>query len=109
MDGGAPALRATNARHHSDCNDRQVNATDFLRPTRTAAHGTIQHWRRILLHHAAGHEAADRDPQRTLHWPNHRPARPVRLGDNSIIGDVDPFVIEMDAIMAVAGFPIDVG
>ena len=61
------------------------------------------------LHHAAGHEAADGGPERTLHWPNHRPARPVRLGDNSIIGDVDPFVIETDAIMAFVGFPIDVG
>jgi len=40
---------------------------------------------------------------------NHRPARAVRLGDNSIIGDVDPFVIETDAIMAFVGFPIDVG
>jgi hypothetical protein len=54
-------------------------------------------------------KAADRGPERTLHWPNHRPARPVRLGDNSIIGDVDPFVIETDAIMAFVGFPIDVG
>jgi hypothetical protein len=66
-------------------------------------------WRRISLRHAAGHEAADRGPERTLHWPNHRPARSVRLGDNSIIGDVDPLAIEPDTIMSVGGFPIDVG
>jgi len=78
-------------------------------PISTAVTGTIQHYLRISLRHAAGHEAADRGPKRTLHRPNHRPARPVRLGDNSIIGDVDPLAIEPDTIVSVGGFPIDVG
>ena len=59
--------------------------------------------------HAAGQEAADRNPMRAFDRPDHGSAGAVRLGDNSIIGDVDPFVIETDAIMAFAGFPIDVG
>src|SRR6266700_1557320 len=56
--------------------------------------------------HAAGQEAADRNPERAFDRPDHRPTGTVRLRDNGIIGDHDPFALEADAVMTILGFPV---
>ena len=58
--------------------------------------------------HAAGHEAADRGSHVVAHRPSHGSSHPVRLGDDGLIRNVDPLVIEPHAVVAVAGFPIDI-
>lgn len=58
--------------------------------------------------HAAGHEAADRGSHVVPHRPNHGSSHPVRLGDDGLIRNVNPLVIEPHAVVAVAGFPIDI-
>jgi hypothetical protein len=58
--------------------------------------------------HAARHEAANGDPERSLDGPDHRPARAVRLCNHGIIRDVDPFIVHAYAVMAAFGFPIRV-
>src|SRR5439155_10748112 len=65
-----------------------------------------------VLDHAARHEASDVDGITLKFWghrPDHRPARPVRLGDNGIIWHIDPVAIETDAIMPVLRFPVGIG
>src|SRR2546429_8370202 len=65
-----------------------------------------------VLDHAARHEASDVDGITLKFWghrPDHRPARPVRLGDNGIIWHIDPLAIETDAIMPVLRFPVGIG
>src|SRR5215216_3434640 len=61
------------------------------------------------LRHAAGKKTADRNPERAFDRPDHRPAGAVWLGDHGIIRYVDPFAFEAHAVVAVPGFPIDVG
>src|ERR1700731_5244770 len=58
--------------------------------------------------HTARHEAANGGSGRSLDGPDHRPARPVRLCNHCIIGDVDPFIVYAYAVMATPGFPIRV-
>src|ERR1700732_2616868 len=58
--------------------------------------------------HAARHEAANGDSERSLDGPDHRPARPVQLCNHGIIRDVDPFIVYAYAVMAALGFPIRV-
>src|ERR1700730_7614234 len=58
--------------------------------------------------HTARHEAANGGSERSLDGPDHRPARPVRLCNHCIIRDVDPFIVDAYAVMAVLGFPIRV-
>src|SRR5260370_16504539 len=69
---------------------------------------SIQH-HYALLGHAARHEATDGRAEITAQRPHHRPASPVRFGDHGIVGNIDPFVVETDAVMAVPRFPIDIG
>src|SRR6267142_600636 len=61
------------------------------------------------LDHAAGQEAADRNPGCPFYRPHHGPAGAIWHGDDSIVGHVDPLALEPDAIMTVLRFPIDVG
>src|SRR6266849_5032378 len=61
------------------------------------------------LGHAARHEATDGRAEITAQRPHHRPASPVRLGDHGIIRNIDPFVVEANAVMAVPRFPINIG
>jgi hypothetical protein len=58
--------------------------------------------------HAAGHEAADRGSHVVAHRPNHGSSHPVRLSDDGLIRNVNPLVIEPHAVVAIAGFPIDI-
>src|SRR6202035_3786313 len=59
-----------------------------------------------VLGHAARHETADRDLIVEPHRPNHRAPRAVRFGDDGVVGNVDPVILEADPVMAVLGFPI---
>jgi hypothetical protein len=43
-------------------------------------------------------------PQR----PHHRPSRPVWLGDQGVAGNIDPFILKADSIVAVLRFPINI-
>src|ERR1700742_347704 len=65
--------------------------------------------RRVSSGHAAGQETPDRQPERIPHRPDHGAAGAVRFGDHGIVGPVDPFSLEPDAVVTVPGFPIDVG
>jgi hypothetical protein len=40
--------------------------------------------------------------------PDHRHLGSIGLGDNGIVGNIDPFVIDPNAIMAVMRFPVDI-
>jgi hypothetical protein len=65
------------------------------------------------LAHAAGHEAPNFSagmigPAIGRVGPNHSSAVAVRLGDYGIVGNVNPSAVEMDAVMAVLRFPINV-
>jgi hypothetical protein len=62
--------------------------------------------RRVRLGHAARHEAPDRDFTVKPHRPNHRASCPVRFGDQGVVGNIDPVVLEADSIVAVLGLPI---
>src|SRR5262245_10344370 len=62
-----------------------------------------------LSRHAAGQEAADRNPDRAPHWPYHGPAGAIWFSDHGIVGDVDPLAPEPYAVVAVLRFPIDIG
>src|ERR1700692_604112 len=50
--------------------------------------------------HTARHEAANGGSESSLDRPDHRPARPVRLRNHGIVGDVDPFVVDADMVGA---------
>src|SRR5260370_7784003 len=76
-------------------------------PARAHAASIQHHY--ALLGHAARHEATDGRAEITAQRPHHRPASPVRFGDHGIVGNIDPFVVETDAVMAVPRFPIDIG
>jgi hypothetical protein len=60
------------------------------------------------LAHPARREAPDKDfavkPQR----PDHRSAGPVRLGDQGLVGNIDPVILKADSIVAVLRFPINI-
>src|SRR5712671_599671 len=60
------------------------------------------------LAHASRHEAPDKDfavkPQR----PDHRSAGPVRLGDQGVVGNIDPVILKADSIVTVLRFPINI-
>ena len=56
--------------------------------------------------HAAGQEAADRNPDRAPHRPYHGPAGAIWFSDYSIAGDVDPLAPEPYAVVAVLQFPM---
>jgi hypothetical protein len=58
--------------------------------------------------HAAGHEAADRGSHVVADRPNHGSSHSVRLGDDGIVRNVNPLIVEPYAVVAVAGFPIDI-
>src|SRR4030095_5724490 len=64
---------------------------------------------RMSSSHAAGQETADRNPVGPLDRPDHGPAGPIWLGDESVVGDVDPLALEAHAIVTVLRFPIDIG
>src|SRR5260221_6831133 len=60
------------------------------------------------LRHAARHEATDRHPEIAAQRPYHGSAYPVRFGDDSFVGNVDPIAVKPDAIMSVGRFPINI-
>src|SRR5258708_4208908 len=68
---------------------------------RTMFTGLRARTRARALTHAARHEAPDQDlavkPQR----PNHRASHPVRLGDQGLVGNIDPDILKADSIVAV--------
>jgi hypothetical protein len=61
------------------------------------------------LRHAARYEAADRSLAIYEPRPDHRSTIAVRPGDHGIVRNVDPFVVEMNAVMAVFGIPVRIG
>src|SRR5581483_2706874 len=58
--------------------------------------------------HAAGHEAADRNSHVAAYRPYHGPSCTVGFGNDGVVRDIDPLVVEAHAVVAVMGFPIDV-
>jgi hypothetical protein len=63
---------------------------------------------RTILSHAARHEAPDRDFAVNQQRPNHRASRSVRFGDQGLVGNIDPNILEADSVVAVFRFPIGV-
>jgi hypothetical protein len=61
-----------------------------------------------ILSHAARHEAPDRDFAVNQQRPNHRASRSVRFGDQGVVGNIDPIILEADPVVAVFRFPIGV-
>src|SRR3979490_2153734 len=58
-----------------------------------------------LSGHATGQEAANRSAKRPLDRPHHRLTRAVRLGDDGIIWNNNPFSIQPNTVALVLGFP----
>ncbi len=62
----------------------------------------------IALAHAARHEAPDQELAVKPHRPDHRASRPVRFGDQGVVGNIDPFILKADSIVAALRFPINI-
>ncbi len=60
------------------------------------------------LAHAARHEAPDEDFAVKPHRPHHRSPRPVRFGNQGVVGNIDPFILKANPIVAVLRFPINI-
>jgi hypothetical protein len=65
------------------------------------------------LAHAAGHEAPNFStrmigPAIGRVGPNHSSAVAVRLCDQGVVRNIDPLVVETDAVMAILRFPINI-
>ena len=58
--------------------------------------------------HAARHEAANMWVSVQLNRPDHRHPGSIGFCHNGIFGNIDPFIIDPNAIMAVMRFPVDV-
>jgi hypothetical protein len=59
-----------------------------------------------LSGHATGQEAMNRSAKRPLDRPHHRLTGAVRLGDDRIIRNNNPFSIQPNTVAPVLGFPI---
>ena len=60
------------------------------------------------LAHAAGHEAPDKGSAVKPHRPHHCSAGAVWLGDQGVVGNIDPVILKADPVVAVFGFPINI-
>src|SRR3954469_15792123 len=58
--------------------------------------------------HAPRHEAADRDLVIDPNRPNHCPSRPVRFGNQGIVWNIDPSVLEPNPIMTIFRVPVGI-
>ena len=64
----------------------------------------------LVLDHTARHEASDPDgiAFNHRHRPNHRSAGPVRFGDQGFVGNIDPFILKADSIVAILRIPVGI-
>src|SRR5262245_55869654 len=63
----------------------------------------------IRSDHAAGHEAADRNPERRPDGPYHRASGAIGLGNDGVVGHLDPLALKPYAVVPLVRFPIGIG
>ena len=75
----------------------EIPGSPFGRPGMTPRESSVSIG---TLGHAARHEAPDQDLTAVAQGPNHGAPRTVRFSDHGIVGNINPVVLQPNAIVA---------